>query len=75
MKTNTQGGSEMKTELFLFSEKGELFSKAHPMHDCSFTATFDNSTLVLTFDHLDEYDSTFIYGLEEFKKLTIKKGT
>jgi hypothetical protein len=62
----------MKTELFLFSDKGELFSKANPMHDCSFTAKFDNNTLILTFDHLEEYDSTLIYGLEGFKKLTIK---
>ena len=62
----------MKTELFLFSDKGELFSKANPMHDCSFTAKFDNNTLVLTFDHLEEYDSTLIYRLEGFKKLTIK---
>ena len=62
----------MKKELFLFSDKGELFSKAHPMHDCSFTAAFDNNTLALTFDHLEKYDSTLIYGLEGFEKLTIK---
>ena len=72
MKTKLQEDYVMKTELFLFSDKGELFSKANPMHDCSFTAKFDNNTLILTFDHLEEYDSTLIYGLEGFKKLTIK---
>ena len=67
----------MKTEMFLFDDKGELFSKAHPMHDCSFTATFDDNTLVLVFDHLEEYyDGSLvgpvIYWFENAKKLTIK---
>ena len=67
----------MKTEMFLFDDKGELFSKAHPMHDCSFTATFHDNTLVLVFDHLEEYydgslDGPDIYWFENAKKLTIK---
>ena len=67
----------MKTEMFLFNDKGELFSKAHPMHDCSFTATFDDNTLVLVFDHLEEYmdvslDGTDIYWFDNVRKLTIK---
>ena len=55
----------MKIEMFLFNDKGELFSKAHPMHDCSFTATFDDNTLVLVFDHLEKYYDVsldYIYG-------------
>ncbi len=67
----------MKTEMFLFNDKGSLFSKAHPMHDCSFTATFDDNTLVLVFDHLEDYrdgslDGPDIYWFEDVRKLTIK---
>ncbi len=64
----------MKTELFLFSDKGELFSKAHPMHDCSFTATFDNNTLVLVFEHLEKYYDypPLYYWFDVYKKVTIK---
>ena len=67
----------MKIEMFLFDDKGELFSKAHPMHDCSFTATFDDNTLVLVFDHLEEYydgslDGSNIYWFGNARKLTIK---
>ena len=67
----------MKIERFLFNDKGELFSKAHPMHDCSFTATFDDNTLVLVFDHLEKYydvsiDSSNVFWFENAKKLTIK---
>ena len=67
----------MKTEMILFSDKGELFSKAHPMHDCSFTATFDDNTLILVFDNLEKYcdvslDGSDIYWFEGLRKLTIK---
>ena len=67
----------MRTEMILFSDKGELFSKAHPMHDCSFTATFDDNTLVLVFDHLEKYydvslDGSNVFWFENAKKLTIK---
>ena len=67
----------MRTEMILFSDKGELFSKAHPMHDCSFTATFDDNTLILVFDNLEKYcdvslDGSDIYWFEGLRKLTIK---
>ena len=67
----------MKIEMFLFNDKGELFSKAHPMHDCSFTATFNDNTLVLVFDNLEKYrdgslDGSEIYWFEGVRKLTIK---
>ena len=52
-----KGVDLMKTELFPINEKSELFSKAHSMHDCSFVATFEQNTLILTFDNfmLDMY--------------------
>ena len=67
----------MRTEMILFSDKGELFSKAHSMHDCSFTATFDDNTLVLVFDNLEKYydvslDGSNVFWFENAKKLTIK---
>ena len=67
----------MRTEMILFSDKGELFSKARPMHDCSFTATFDDNTLILVFDNLGKYydvslDGSDIIRFENARKLTIK---
>ncbi len=67
----------MKNEMFLLNDKGELFSKAHPMHDCSFTAAIYDNTLVLVFDHLEEYydgsiDGPNNYWFENVRKLTIK---
>ena len=64
----------MKTELFSISEQGELFAKAHPMHDCSFIATFEQNTLVLTFDNLQNYYDTppVTYWFDGYQKLTIK---
>ena len=64
----------MKTENFSFTDKGELFEKANPMHDCYFTASFDNNTLVLTFDNLDRYyDSPpDMPWFEGHKKLIVK---
>ena len=67
----------MRTEMILFSDKGELFSKAHSMHDCSFTATFDDNTLILVFDNLEKYydvslDGSDIIRFENARKLTIK---
>ncbi len=64
----------MKTELFSISEKSELFSKAHSMHDCSFVATFEQNTLVLTFDNLQNYFDTppVTYWFDGYHKLTIK---
>ena len=64
----------MKTELLSISEKSELFSKAHPMHDCSFVATFEQNTLVLTFDNLQNYFDAppVTYSFDEYRKLTIK---
>ena len=61
----------MKTEIFSIDDIGNLFANANPMHDCSFTASFENSTLILTFVDLDSYyDDTPWF--ENFKKLTIK---
>ena len=64
----------MKTELLSISEKSELFSKAHPMHDCSFVATLEQNTLILTFDNLQNYFDTppVTYWFEGYHKLTIK---
>lgn len=64
----------MKTERFSFKNKGEIFDSAASMHDCSFTATYENETLTVTFDHLEQYygpySDTPWFG--DFKKLTIK---
>ncbi len=64
----------MKEELFSISEKGELFSKAHSMHDCSFVAIFDLNTLVLTFYNLQDYFDTphVTDRFDGYHKLTIK---
>ena len=64
----------MKAELFSIDEKTELFTKAHPMHDCSFIASFEQNTLVLTFDNLQNYFDTppVTYWFEGYHKLTIK---
>ncbi len=64
----------MKTESLSISEKSELFSKAHPMHDCSFIASFEQNTLVLTFDNLQNYFDTppVTYWFDGYHKLTIK---
>ena len=69
-----KGVDLMKTELFPINEKSELFSKAHSMHDCSFVATFEQNTLVLTFDNLQNYfgPSPVTYWFEGYHKLTIK---
>jgi hypothetical protein len=69
-----KGVDLMKTELFPINEKSELFSKAHPMHDCSFVATFEQNTLVLTFDNLQNYFDAppVTYWFDEYRKLTIK---
>ncbi len=64
----------MKTEKFSIARKGELFDKAHSMHDCSFNAFFENNTLVLIFDHLDKYynEQPVTPWFDDYKKLTIK---
>ena len=64
----------MKIELFSIAEKRELFSKAHPMHDCSFVAEFEQNTLILTFNNLEKYFDTppVKYWFDEYHKLTIK---
>lgn len=64
----------MKTERFSINEKGELFEKADPMHDCSFVASFESNMLILTFDNLDRYcDAPPVTPwFENYKKLTIK---
>ena len=64
----------MKTEIFPMTEKGELFAKAHSMHDCSFAATFEQNTLVLVFDNLENYfgPPPVTHWFEEYQKLTIK---
>jgi len=64
----------VKTDKFSIKRKDEIFTEAHPMHDCSFTASFENNTLVLVFDHLDKYYDappvTTWFG--DYKKLTVK---
>ncbi len=66
----------MKIEKFSIKNKGEIFDKANPMHDCDFTATFENNTLILFFDHLDLYYDGFppvlTHWFEGCKKVTIK---
>ncbi len=62
----------MKSEAFSMNEKNELFSKAHSMHDCSFTATWEHNTLVLSFDHLENYyDAPGAAWFADYHKLTI----
>lgn len=62
------------TERFSVKKKGELFDKARSMHDCSFTATYENNTLVLFFDHLEQYYDPVLDTplFDHFKKLTVK---
>lgn len=64
----------MKSDKISINEKGELFSKALSMHDCSFVASFKNNTLILTFDNLEWYYDTppITSWFNNYKKLTIK---
>ncbi len=64
----------MKIEKFSIKKKGELFDHADSMHDCSFTANFQNNILTLFFDHLDQYydGPPYTSWFDGFKKLTIK---
>ena len=64
----------MKAELFSINEKSELFSKAHSMHDCSFLAKFEQNTLILIFDNLENYLDTppITHWFDGYHKLTIK---
>ena len=63
----------MKYERFSIQNKGELFEKASPMHDCSFTASYENETLVLHYEGLDSYrtpeDKPFFDG---FQRVTVR---
>ena len=45
----------MKIEKFSLQDKGALFANAHAMHDCNFTVAYENQTLILTYDKLDQY--------------------
>ena len=62
------------TQRFSIENKSELFAGAYSMHDCSFTAAYENNNLTLFFDNLDRYVNpaleTPIFG--EFKKLAVK---
>ncbi len=63
----------MKTEIFSLQNKSEFFENAHVMHDCNFTATFENKMLILTYENLDRYrysDEKPWFG--DYKKLTVK---
>ena len=67
----------MKIDKLSIKNKSELFEKGDPMHDCSFTASFENNILTLVFDNLEQY-----YGPEpttqwfgDYKKLTVKYST
>lgn len=46
----------MKTEKFLVSDKGGIFSKANAMHDCSFTLSSEERALTLCFNNLGQYN-------------------
>ena len=63
----------MKTEKFGIDDKNDIFSKAYPMHDCSFTCSFQCNTLTLIFDNLEQYydESPEAPWFGENKRLTI----
>ena len=63
----------MKTEHYFVCEKDRLFCNAHSMHDCSFTAAYESDSLVLFFDHLEQYrDITNSFMLfDGYKQLRI----
>ena len=62
----------MKTDKLSLKNKSDLFQKAHPMHDCSFTISFKDNTLVLIFDNLDQYCDFPPYIDDGYKKATVK---
>ena len=64
----------MKTEKFSMRNKGEFFDRADAMHDCFFTASLADRTLVLVYDRLEQYsgpapDSPWFAG---FHQLTVR---
>lgn len=66
--------SNMKIEKFSLRDKGALFANAHAMHDCNFTVAYENQTLILTYDKLDQYydGPPLTPWFENEKKLTIR---
>ena len=64
----------MKTEIFSLKDKGTLLAKARSMHDCSFTVSYENDTLILVFDHLEQYFGPAPGGpwFDNHQKCTVK---
>ena len=64
----------MKTEIFSLKDKGTRFAKARSMHDCSFTVSYENDTLILVFDHPEQYFGPAPGGpwFDNHQKCTVK---
>ncbi len=64
----------MNTERFSFQNKAELFDRVPSMHDCSFTVSYENNTLALIYDHLEQYHGPSLDSpwFRNFKTVTIR---
>ena len=64
----------MKTEHFSLQDVGAFFAGVPSMHDCSFTVSYQNNTLIVVFDHLEQYFGPAPSGpwFGVFQKCTVK---